>query len=199
MTMIKKLKWIPLFVLIVMSSTSYAQTKICGDFESFHPIDKEIFRLRKDLQSTGIDTIIIYSHWIYANGFNGYGKVLWKKNGETFQLRLNYSNETSQITIADTMQILDDSMVNFFFNYQLDTIKINPEKQDIQMSHDGRHFISISWGENEYCYTISNLLVQLNPDNKRVRWINYFKEEGTDSIHIDGVRIDSSAKKKRKK
>ena len=196
MTMINQLKWISLLALLVMSFTSYGQIKICGDVESFHPIDKEIFKLRKHLQTEGVDTIIIYSHWIYTNGFNGYGKVLWKKDGETFQLRLNYNKETSQITMIDTMKVLNDSIVNFFFDYQLESIKKNPEKQYIEMSHDGRHFISINWGGNQYCYTISNLLVQFNPDNKRVQWINYFKEEGTDAIHIDGVRIDSSSKMK---
>lgn len=199
MTVIKRLNWIYLLVLLVMSFTSYGQIKFCGDFESFHPVDQEIIKLREHLQTDGIDTIIMYSHWIYTNGFNGYGKVLWKTDGEIFQLRLNYDKETSRITMTDTMQVLNDSIVNFFFDEQLDSIKNNPEKQDIQMSHDGRHFISINWGENQYCYTISNLLVQFNPDNKRVQWINYFKEEGTDSIYIDGVRIESSSKTKRRK
>lgn len=178
-----------MLALFMIGATSHGQTKICGETESFHPLDREMVKLQKYLQSSGVDTIIIYRHWIYTNGFNGYGKALWKKDGKTFQLILNYNKETLQITRSDTLHVSKAAGLSFFFNQQIDTINSNPVKQDYRMSHDGRHYISIRWGDNSYCYTISNLLVQFNPNSKRVQWINFFKEDETDQIRIDGVKV----------
>ncbi len=193
------MKLINLFSLLLLGYASYGQGNACEITNPSYPINKELFRLREKLQSEGIDTIVIYSHWIYTNGYNGYGKVLWKKDGVVYQLRLSHNHGASNFPKDDTIQLKNDSIVGFFFDNQLDSIKENPVKQEIRMSHDGIHFISINWGENQYCFTISNLLVQFNPENKRVEWISHFKEDGTDFIHFDGIRIESSPKKKRKK
>ncbi len=198
--MIKILKenLIAIITLFVVSHASFGQVNICEDEQSHHPIDKELFRLRESLQNQAVDTILIYRHWIYTNGFNGYGKVFWKKNGEHYQFGLDFNKETGQIDITDTISVQSDSTVQFFFDHRIDTSKSNPEKQDMRMSHDGQHFVSMGLGAaNHYCFTISNLLVQFNPNHKRVQWINLFKEDKAGAIHIDDVRTDAASKKKR--
>jgi hypothetical protein len=174
----KYLILISILILFAGSNVAYGQINICEDKKSNHPMDNELLKLKDNLQVAGVDTIIVYSHWIYTNGFNGYGKIIWRTKGENFLLQLDYNKETSKVDVSDSILLMNDSTMNFFFDNQLDTIHNNPEKNDIQMSHDGRHFISIEWGENRYCFTISNLVVQFNPENERVQWINYFKKAG---------------------
>lgn len=168
-----------MFVFILSLTTtleSLSQVNLCGEIDSYHPIDKNLYQLRDSLFSSNIDTVAIYSHWIYTNGFNGYGKVIWIQNGEVYLLRLSYKKETLSIQRDEIKQVDNDSVFTYFFENEIDTIKTNPDRQEFSMSHDGRHFFQITWNEESYCFLISNLLVRYNPDNKRVQLINRFKE-----------------------
>jgi len=201
----KYIKYLLFAILLLISvCVSFGQIKLCNERDSRHPIDYKIFELRDSLLSKSVDTIIIYSHWIVTGSFNGYGKVIWKKDGETFLVRFQFHNKDWFTERQQLTKLFNDSMFSFFFENELDTINTNPtyERHDIlKMSHDGRHFINIHWSGNKYCFIISNFLIMSNPENKRVQWINHFKEKGTDIYFVDGVSVENSKirKSKRKK
>jgi len=158
--------------------TAQGQINLCGDSISDFPIDKKLFHIRESLRKSGIDTIVIYSHWIYTKDLIGYGKVCWKKKGQSYLIFLSIKSENPtpiepSVAIAKEYKTTD-SLINFFFENNLDTIETN---QDKWTEYDGRHFISISWSENEYCFVIPDSIVQSNPENKRVQWIKNFKSE----------------------
>jgi hypothetical protein len=179
---------------------SYGQIKIC-EADSYHPIDYKTVAFRDSLFRKSVDTVIIYSHWIYTNGWNGYGKVVWKKNGETFLVKFDYDNKMRR----ELTKLPDDSIVSFFFENRLDTITTNPDKLTIvttpdgrtfgSMRHDGRHFISIRWSGYEYCFIIDNFTVQHALAHKRSQWIGCFKEEGSSIFFEDGIRFKEESKK----
>jgi hypothetical protein len=211
----KNIGYLLLTILLMMCAghTSYGQIKICEEKTSHHPIDYRLISFRDSLLrfKSYRDTAIIYSHWIYTNGWNGYGKVVWKKNGETFLVKFDYDKELRQVVRRELIKLPNDSIVNFFFENRLDTIIANPDKLTVfttpdnrtfvTNSHDGSHFISIRWADNEHCFIINDFNVQHSIAHKRVQWINYFKEEGTSIIIEDGVRVREEIPKaiKRKK
>jgi len=176
----------------------FSQINLCEDKESHHPIDKQLIQIRDSLFTSKIDTVIIYSHWIYTNGFNGYGKVQWKQNGETYLLKLFYNKESS-IERDEIKKLESDTIFTYFFGNKIDTLKTNPDRQDFYLSHDGRHFFHITWNTKSYCFLMTNLLVQFNPDNKRVHLINLFKEKETDTFIIDGKRVRNESRTTKKK
>lgn len=181
---ITKYLFLPI-LLFINTCISLGQIKLCEEQNSYHPVDYKIFELRDSLLSESVDTIIVYSHWVVTNGFNGYGKVAWKKDGETYLVKFDYDKYDKRIK-EEQIKISNDTMFSFFFENKLDSIKTNPE-QELRVSHDGRHFINIYWGGNEHCFTIRNVLVQFNSENKRVQWVNYFKEKGTDWYFVDPI------------
>jgi|SRR5690554_741831 len=185
-----KLKYALIPILCLTTAIElFNQVNLCDENKSYHPIDQKLFRIRDSLYTSNVDTVIIYSHWIYTNGFNGYGKVHWKQNGETYCLNLSYKKEKSLIEREEIKKLENDSIFTYFFENMIDIIKTNPENQEIRMSHDGIHFFEITWNEKKHCFLMPNLIVQFNPENKRVHLINLFKEKETDTIIIDGIRI----------
>jgi hypothetical protein len=189
----KRMKYLLLTtLLLIKAGISFGQVNLCDEENSYHPIDYNIFKLRDSLLSKSVDSIIIYSHWISTGLLNGYGKVIWKKDGETFLIRFNFNREKRTVERQQLTKLSNDSMFNFFFENELDTIKTNPtnERQDLlKLRHDGRHFISINWLGNEYCFVISSFLVLSNLETKRVQWINLFFKEESDIYGIDVMKI----------
>lgn len=183
------------FVYVICLTTSlkmYSQVNLCGEKESYHPLDNQLYQIRDSLSISKVDTVIIYSHWIHSNGWNGYGKVQWRQNGETYSVRISFNKETSSIKRGEIKKLENDTAFHYFFDNRIDTIKANPDSQDQRISHDGRHFFQIIWNTESYCFILPNLLAQFNPNHKRVHLIHFFKEEGTDILIIDG----NKAKKK---
>lgn len=145
-----------LFILTGINLSAYSQVKICGNEQSSHPIDYSLQILSDSLINSGIDSIIIYRHWINANGYNGYEKIMWKTNTSFYYIELDSNKSTQKITISESLKMEVDSVMNFFFQNRLYTISENPKNQFFTISHDGRHFIKIIWPGNEYCFTISD-------------------------------------------
>lgn len=199
-TQMNKLKFALISILCLTTAIElFSQVNLCEEKESYHPVDQKLFRIRDSLSTSKIDTIIIYSHWIHTNGFNGYGRVLWRQNGKTYCLRVSYKKATSPNERYEIMKLENDSIFTYFFENKIDTIKTNPDNQKMRVSHDGRHFFQITWNKENYCFLIPDLLVQFNPDNKRVHLINLFKEKGTDTIIIDRIRVNNENGSKTKK
>jgi hypothetical protein len=171
------------------STLTFGQVVICGDKQSSHPIDIRVFQLRDSINQTGIDTIILYRHWYSANGYNGYGKIIWLDKGQCFQYKItlenNANNEIHQTKIS---KLSTDSLFAFVFSNHIDTITTNPTKQDIKISHDARHFVQVSCNDKTYCYIITGLLVQFNPENLRAKFIRMLADENVSSVTIDGER-----------
>jgi len=194
-------------LLMVNTYISYGQITLCEEQVSYHPIDYSIISLRDSLLrfKSYRDTAIIYSHWIYTNGWNGYGKVVWKKDGETFLVKFDYDKEKRNVVSGEVTKLPNDSIVSFFFENRLDTITTNPDRLTVfttpdgrtfgSLRHDGRHFISICWAGNEHCFIINDFNVQHSIEHRRVQWINYFKEEGTSFFIEDGVEIREKSPK----
>jgi hypothetical protein len=171
------------------SNLTFGQVVICGDKQSSHPIDIRAFQLRDSILQTGIDTIIVYRQWYSANGYNGYGKIIWLDKGQCFQCKItlenNANNEIHQTKIS---KLISDSLFTFFSSNHIDTITTNPTKQEIKMSHDARHFVQVSYKDKTICYIITGLLVQFNPENPRAKFIRMLSDENVSSVTIDGER-----------
>ena len=80
-----KLKILIIQIFLLIGIQINGQINICEDYQLYHPIDEQIFIFRDSLKEKGIDTVLIYRHWQYTNGINGYGKEIWINNGKHFQ------------------------------------------------------------------------------------------------------------------
>ena len=167
-----KTKYI-LFFALIFSFNLNAQTKLCEE-ESFHPVDYELVKLRNRLQSKGVDSILIYRHWIHTNGYNGYGKIIWNIGGETFQQKFSCKDK---VTSSEVVRLEHDTFINFYFQNKVDTISSNPDKPDINISHDASHFISFYHDSKNYCFFISGLEVEFNQTNDRAKWVKMLSDE----------------------
>ncbi|MBK6331211.1 MAG: hypothetical protein IPF62_12120 [Bacteroidetes bacterium] len=167
---------------------TFRQVSICGDRQSSHPVDIKALHLKDSLLLTGIDTIIVYRHWLGTNGFNGYGKVIWLDKGQSFQYKIDFENGSGNYGIkqVNLSKLISDSLISFFFNNHIDTVTSNPKKQEVQMSHDAEHFVQVNFKKKSYCYLISGLLVQFNSDNLRAKFVSLLSDENVSSIIIDG-------------
>jgi hypothetical protein len=177
------------------------QVSICGDRQSSHPVEIRALHLRDSLLQADIDTIIVYRHWLGINGFNGYGKVIWLDKGQCFQHKIEFENSAGNYGIkqVNLSRLKSDSLFTFFFDNHIDTIITNPTEQSIYMSHDAQHFLELSYNAKSYCFLISGLLVQFNPDNLRAKFISLLSDENDSIVELDGERIRSSPKSKKKK
>ena len=170
---------------------AFGQVSICGDRQSSHPVDIRALHLRDSLRQTGVDTIIVYRHWLETNGFNGYGKVIWLDKGQCLQYKIEFENSSGNYGIGQVKlsKLKSDSLFTFFFSNHIDTVTNNPTKQEMQMSHDAEHYVEVSYKTKSYCYLISGLLVQFNPDNLRANFANLLSDNKGSAVKVNGVRI----------
>jgi hypothetical protein len=65
--------------------------------EQFHDVDI-LARITIDsLIQTGVDTLLYLRDWQYTNGFNGYGKLAWKKSGTLKQRHIEYDENSDPV------------------------------------------------------------------------------------------------------
>ncbi|MCC5917860.1 MAG: hypothetical protein JJU02_11110 [Cryomorphaceae bacterium] len=166
------------------------QVSICNEIQSYHPIDIQSLHLRDSLQEIGIDTIIVYRHWLEKNGYNGYGKVMWFERGQYFQYKIEFENnccdsETKQVEFS---KLTTGTPFKFFYSNQIDTTTTNPTKQGIQMSHDAEHLVEVWHRDQRFCFSISGLLVLFNTDNPRVQFVKLLSDKNDSMVIIKGKR-----------
>lgn len=174
-------------IIILDSVTAkHGSIKICGS-EHYHPVDIKAKLIFDSLKAKGIDTLLIYRDWLGTNGYNGYGKVLWLDKGVLKQYRINFINEAPYYGIKSInfSVVKSDSIFTFYFKNNVQSVTTNPTKQDMWMSHDSDHFIYLEANRKVYCFNISGLLVQNNPDNLRSKFIQKLTIDA--SKYIDEV------------
>lgn len=188
-------------VCLLVTTQTYGQVSICGNSPSSHPVDVKALYLRDSLRLKDIDTIVVYRHWLWKNGFNGYGKVVWVDQGQCFQYKIEFENNAGNYGIKQVIfsKINSDSPIDFFFANNLDTVTSNPTKQLIQASDDSEHFIEVSCKNKVYCYLISGLLVQFNPDHLRAKFVRLLSDKDVSNTIIDEKSIRPNLKRKRNK
>lgn len=193
-----------LWALILWIGTTHqciGQVSICDKEQSRHPIDIKVSHVRDSLRMTGIDTIIVYRHWLARNSYNGYGKVIWADKGQCFQYKfeIENGNKNEVIKQSNAFKLSSDTLVSFFFDNHIDSVISNPTKQGASMSHDAEHFVEVSYKNNSYCYLISGLLVLFNPENIRVKFVRMLSDERDYDISIQSEGIQPSPKGKMRK
>ena len=198
-----KLKILIIQIFLLIGIQINGQINICEDYQSYHPIDEQIISFRDSLNEIGIDTVLIYRHWKYTNGFNGYGKVIWAKNGKFYQFKSIFENEANKYGIKSLgiQKVKKDSLICFYFQNRLDTITENPTQSMISMSHDASHFVEITIKDFSYCFVIKGLVVSFNPVNLRAKWINMLADEkdAAASLRIDNNPEKVKGQKRKKK
>lgn len=185
--------------LVLNSVHSHGQVNTCGKEQSNHPIDKRIIEIRDSLQNTGIDTILIYSHWFYTGSFNGYGKAIWKHHGIGYQLKIPFHNGDGLYGLGQQeVKILgNDSIFDFFFMNGIDTITEMPTYQSINIKHDAIHFVEISYERLKFCFVLRGLIIQDNPNNRISKWFFLLADENVSPIRfIDCIEVQEKKDKK---
>ncbi len=188
--------------LILISVQTYGQVNTCGNEQSNHPVDKRIIEIRDSLQKTGIDTILIYSHWLSTGSFNGYGKVIWKNQGICYQLKIPFHNGDGLYGLGqqEFKILVNDSIIDFFFMNRIDTITVIPTYQSINIRHDAIHFVEISYKGQKFCFVMRGLPIEDNPDNTLSKWFFLLADDNVAPIrYIDGIEVHKKNKGKRNK
>lgn len=173
----------------ILDSISAKHTKIsiCGQ-DHYHPVDIKAKLIFDSLKVKGIDTLLIFRHWLGMNGFNGYGKVLWLDKGILKQFSINFINRAPYYGIKsiDFTTIIPDSVLSFYFQNNLSAVKSNPiRKSEFLKSHDSNYFVYLEAGNEVYCFDIDGLIFQDNPDNLRIKFLKKLLIEP--SKYIDAV------------
>jgi hypothetical protein len=177
------------FILLFITFPTFGQVNICEDKQSSHPIDIKLIELKDSLEKVGIDTFILYRHWSFTNGYNGYGKLIWADKGRYFQSK--FALENSKIKQIQDEQPVSDALFRFFIDNQIEQIKTNPTKQDINVSHDAQHLVQVSFKNSSSCYLILGALIISNLDNLRVKFVKLLTDEKVTFFYIDGERVRS--------
>ena len=175
-------------VLIFIALQLNGQIKICGDSESYHPIDKHMFILKDSLQKEGVDTILLYRHWESVGSFNGYGKVIWSENGNHFQYNISIQKdvEKNDFTSDRIYDLENDSLISFYFKNNISLITEHPKQTMIGLYQDASHFIKLIYSDKEYCFTIDGLDVRFGEKNLRAEWVKLLAIEEVCGVRIDG-------------
>lgn len=165
-------------ILLSLPTLLISQPTFCGE-KTYFPDDPTILALKDSLVENGVDTILVYRNWIHANEFHGYEKMVWRKDGKHFQILLDleskgasYQSKSRGIENCD-----HPDWINFFFDQNLNSIRENPPRSPIKMSHDASHAVEISFGKNTYCYLMDGLTLAFNPEHLRVKWIILLADE----------------------
>ena len=138
---------------------------ICGKGH-FHPIDIKAEQISDSLKNKGVDTILIYRHWLGMNGFNGYGKVLWVKNGLIHQYFIDFKNHIDDYRIKSiNYSEVWNPIFSFFFQNKIDTIKTSPKSKTQGPDHDSNHFIQIIIGVFQFCFDVDGQALKDDPSH----------------------------------
>ncbi|MBS1560235.1 MAG: hypothetical protein JSS89_01385 [Bacteroidetes bacterium] len=178
-----RLLWV-LTLCIAFPVHGVGQVTICGDRQSYHPVDIKALQVRDSLRQAGIDTIVVYRHWIGTNGFNGYGKVIWLENGRCLQYKyeLVRKNGTYGDILVTSSIVRSDSLLRFFFEKHVESVSSNPTKQGFVLDHDSEHYVDVWYQGIRYCYIIKGMLVDENPDDLRASFVNMLRDFNVSSI-----------------
>jgi len=98
---INKKKYLTISLIVFISTQMYGQVNTCGSQQSYFPVDMRILSISDSLQKEGTDTILIYSHRLSTGSFNGYGKVIWKKHGNCYQIKVPFHNKAGMYGLGN--------------------------------------------------------------------------------------------------
>lgn len=166
----------PLLILLIFLTAFFGFTspKLCS-FRNHFKIDNALLTQKYILLEN--DTVILYRHWIYSNGENGYGKAILKKNGNysirKFELDSNRNLNTSKWKVKEELkeifQLLNDCIV------KSDTNLITPSTR---VSHDGEHIVEVYVGKRLlYNFCINDLWLYPNRFNNNVKLVSLLRDK----------------------
>jgi hypothetical protein len=161
------------FLFLTTSLAGQEKVNICGE-DHYHPVDIKEMKLADSLKSVGVDSFLFYRHWLGMNGFNGYGKLIWKQYGNVYQYQIDFKNDINDYGIKSVTlsKLRDDSIFVYYFTNRLDTITTNPQKRPISwIDHDSEHFVYLSVANKVYCFTLLGELLWNNPEHFRSQFI----------------------------
>ena len=156
---------------------------ICNE-KHYHPVDIKIKQISDSLILLGIDSILMYRHWLGSNNFNGYGKVIWKKNNLYKQI-LILLDDAIQIKLLNDENInveeVNPNIINFYYKNNMNNIlSICMYKPKYLVDHDAFHFVCTRTYNVEECFELSATEIYYNPLNLRSRLVKML----SDSIDI---------------
>jgi hypothetical protein len=160
-----------LFVLLISLSVllSFTAPEYCA-FRDHFKIDKALLTQKHML--TDNDTMILYRHWVYTNGENGYGKALLMRNN---QITSRSFKLDSNVNLNSTNWQINDELKDVFktLNSCLTMPDTNYVKPSMGMSHDGEHVIEVYTKDKLiYSFCIKDLWLYPNRFNNNVKLIS---------------------------
>jgi hypothetical protein len=72
-----------------------------------NPIDFYHSNLIDSLEANGVDSIVAIRYWTFGSGRNGYGRLVWKHNGETIGRYVESVNRDIDHRLTRTMPMSD--------------------------------------------------------------------------------------------
>ena len=170
----KKLLFIfPLLILI-----SFTSINDC-ELNSNLKLDRRLLQINDSLINA--DTLILYRHWVYTNGENGYAKALFSKSGQHFQKTLVFDSENNKINESNWKQLPNNnSAITFLAHNTAKKIDSSyPSKHQITLTetHSGQHIIQfIVKNKIVFCDKISETDISFNYKIPEQSLINYLRD-----------------------
>ena len=159
-------------ILTVM--LSFSKPEYCN-FRNHFKIDNALLT-QKNLLAVN-DTIILYRHWIYTNGENGYGKAILKTENN---LSIKEFNLDSNRKLNSSDWKFDDNLKEVYkmLNKCLTKTDTNYFKPLTSMSHDGEHAIEVYTGNKLiYNFCINDLWLYPNRFNNNIKLIYLLRDK----------------------
>jgi hypothetical protein len=139
-------------------------------------IDKVSETFACNLISEGIDTVLLCKH-IFDNGSLPIEKafVLWVDKGKGY-LKSFYNNSQHNPTEDEIVLFESESLINYFFDYFIDTVKTKPES-DTWISHSMGYSVQLYTPNYFYRERLTDFLI--NQDKKHIKsiWWNLISEK----------------------
>lgn len=135
---------------------------IFNGVKQYHDIDI-LARITIDsLSESGVDTVLYFRDWPHTNGFNGYGKLTWKKSGIVMQKYIEFDSSLTPVNarFTSSQDSISSSALNYYLNTNINSDTCTPIVTKFIMSHIGSYFVYSKLRNTENCFQMSTVDVE---------------------------------------
>lgn len=157
---------IGLLAMQMCMATALAMTQ--GDS---HPVDIYQSSIIDSLEANGVDSIVAIRYWCGSNGWNGYGQLVWKHNGETIGRYVEIVNRQIDHRLTQTTP-MSDTIIGMAERTLPPTEAEGFNESQWRVSHDAIVRVRVRVGQETGEWSMRGMQIHANADRLRPMFIN---------------------------
>lgn len=190
-------------ILVLSLILCLNETPVFGGDErlSMHPVDVQQRSFVDSLHAQGVDSILTFRLWIYTNGYNGNGRVVWKHQGVASTRKFTMVGSEVDSTIGTSAQHID-SVFALATATMPHSEGLNYRPSEYHISHDSECRVEVRIDSQYASWTLRGAKISNNPDRVRVQLCRALADPNEAlSVLVGGLKVgdqfisDSTARK----